>query len=154
MAHVISNIITWNHYYTINNKSLTQGIHRIHMAWFFKRTFHDLVDWQGLQGPAFSPSIPEKCLGTFFAQTFLEKISSLYSNILKWFKSYDVICNRQNMSGRTVWNLTRRAVLNPIQFGRENCILLKIHMHLNVHIYRLFWSFRKFELRKWKEKFM
>ena len=34
---------------------------------------------------------------------------------------------------------TRRAVLNPIQIGREYCTLLKVRMHLNNYVNQLFW---------------
>ena len=33
----------------------------------------------------------------------------------------------------------RRAVVNPIQIGREYCIVLKVRMHLNNHVNQLFW---------------
>ena len=33
---------------------------------------------------------------------------------------------------------TRRAVVNPIQIGREYCLFLEIQMHLDGRGYRLF----------------
>ena len=50
------------------------------------------------------------------------------------------VCNRYNMHGRPIcMGFTRRAVVNPIQIGREHCILLKIRLHLYNYVNQLFW---------------
>ena len=47
-----------------------------------------------------------------------------------------ILCNRYNMP--ISMRFTKKAVVNRIQIGRESCIFLKIGIHLNDHVYRLF----------------
>ena len=45
-----------------------------------------------------------------------------------------------NLRIDTIW----AAVVNPIQIGREYCIVLKVQMHLNNHVNQLFWWYELF----------